>query len=216
MGQGDVQGFRVIAAVIGQAGGHVAAIFKPGDQVAAAHFHRVHPQPVGQQVNQPLQKEGSFRPPRAAVGLHRSSVGETAVYIGLDVGNVVGAGVHQAVQDGGNAGGGGGKVGAHAGVDHRANAGDPALAGGGHLRVLDMVSAMGGGLVVFRAGLGPLDRAAQLHGAESGDHLIGVHRDFAAETAPYFRGDDPDFMLRHPGDQRAEEPADMGVLGGAP
>ena len=120
------------------------------------------------------------------------------------------------MQDSGDAGGSQGKVCAHPSVDYRAQAGDFPVSGGRHLHVLHVVSAMQRSLVIFRPGLGPLDRTAQLHGAEGGDHLPGIHRGFTTEPPSYLGRNDPNFVLRNSRHHRGKEPADVGVLGIVP
>ena len=206
----------VVTAVVGKPGSHVVAIVELGYQVAAPYLHRVDAQLFRQQIHQPLQQEGRFRPAGSPVCLHRSGVGKHSVHVALDVRDVVGSRVHQAVQDGGDSGGCRGKVGAHAGIDHRAQPGDFAVPGGCHLHVLYVVPTVGGCLKVFASGLSPLDRASQLHRTENGDHFPGIHCYLAAETTAHFRGNHPYLVLRQAGDQRAEEPHDVRVLGCVP
>ena len=211
-----VQRGGVVSAVVGDADGNVAVVVEGLDQVAASHFHRVDADSVADLVHQAFQQERSLGAAGAAVGFDGCGVGEHAVDVGRDVGDVVRAGVHQAVQNGRDTGSGGGQIGAHAGVDHAADSGDLAVGVGRHLHVFDVVTAVGGGHVVFGTGLSPFDRDAQLHGTEGGDHFPGIDGDLGAETAADFGGDHPDLVLRNAGDQAGHEPGDVRVLGGVP
>ena len=65
-----------------------------------------------------------------------------------------------------------------------------------HLHLLDMIAAMGRGLVVFAAGLIPLDRASEPHAAEHGDEVGGVGGDLAPEPTPDLRRNHPDLVPR--------------------
>ena len=55
-----------------------------------------------------------------------------------------------------------------------------------------------------------------MHGAEGGNHLVGVDRNLAAEAAADLGGDDPYLVLRHAGNQRTQEAGDVRILAGAP
>ena len=120
------------------------------------------------------------------------------------------------MQDGGNARGGGREISAHAGIDHAADAGNAPFPGRRHFHIFHMIAAVGSGDKVLRPGFGPLDRPAQLHRAKGGNHLPGIDGDFTAKPAAHFRGDNPDFMLRNPGDQAGNKPGDMRILGSVP
>ena len=120
------------------------------------------------------------------------------------------------MEDGGYTRPGGGEIGAHSGPYLGSQARDLALSGGCHLDVLDVVTAVGGGLVVLAAGLGPLHRPAHLHGTEGYDGFIGVECDLAAEAAPHLGSYHPELVLGHSSHHGAEKAGDMGILGGVP
>ena len=109
-----------------------------------------------------------------------------------------------------------GEVSAHGSVNHRPKADYLALPGSRQLHILHVIPAVYRGLKVFRAGFGPLNRAAQLHGAKNGDHLVGIEGGLAAETAAYFWRDDANLMLAQARDQRGQKPGDVRVLATAP
>ncbi len=69
------------------------------------------------------------------------------------------------------------------------------------LDVLDEVATVDGDLVVLAAGLGPLDRDAELLGEYDADGLLGVDVEFGAEAAADVGGDDADALLRDSGRQ---------------
>ena len=132
------------------------------------------------------------------------------------MGNLVGTGVHQAVQDRGDARRCRGEIRAEVSPDLRPQAGNHPISCRRYLDILDVVAAVGRGDIVLAAALGPLDRPVKLLGGESYDCFIGVVVDFAPEATADFRGDDPQLMLRdteHPGH---EDAMDVRVLGGEP
>ena len=214
--QRQVKDSLVVAAVIGQANGYIMAILELGNKVHPAHFHRVLTHFRRQQVHQPLQQEGGLRPTGAPIGLHRRRIGKTTVDIRLDVGDIVGPRVHQAVKDGGNSRRCRGEIGAHAGINHASDPGHSALAVGSHFHVFDMVAAVGGGYIALRAGLGPFYGAAQLHCAEGSDHLPRIDRNLGAEPTAHLRGDDPNLVFRNAGYQAGNEAGNVGILCGVP
>ena len=158
-----LQGIAIVAAVVGNADGNVAVVVKGFNQVAAAHGHGVNAGGVAHLVHQPFQQKSGLGPAGPAIGFHRRAVGEHAIHIGLDVGNVIRAGVHQAVQNSRNARRRRGQIGAHSGIHHAADGGNFAVRVGRHLHIFHMVAPVGGGDIVFGAGLRPLDRRSQLH-----------------------------------------------------
>ena len=216
MAQDHVQDRFVVAAVICDAARNVVTVLKLGNQVLPPQLHRVDAQLDRQQIDQPFHQESSLGTAGATVGVYRGRVIEHPVNIGPGRADVIRAAVHQSVEDGRDTGAGRGQVGAHTGVDHRTHARDLTLAGGGHLHMFDMVAAVNRPLEPLGSGGCPLYGAAQLHGAEGNDHLVGIHGNLTAETAADLGGDDPDLVLAYPGHQRSQEPADMGVLAGAP
>ena len=116
------------------------------------------------------------------------------------------------MQDGGYPRRRGGQVRAHPGINRAADGSHLALGVGCHLHILHMVAPVGSGDIVLGAGFRPFHRNPQLHRAEGGNHLPGIDRDFRPEAAAHLRRDDPDLMLRHPGDQAGHEPRNVRVL----
>ena len=206
----------VVARVVREAGGDGVGELVLGDEVLPPHFDRIHADPAGEDVQQPLDQVRGLGPARAAVRIHRRAGGVHAVDGAEDVGNLVHSRIHQAVQNGGNAWPRGRRVRAEAGVHLGADAGDPAVPGSAHLDVLDVVAAVDGRLVVLAPVLGPLDRPPELHGGEAHQRLVRVRRDLAAEAAAHLGRDDPDPMLRELEHHRAEEAVDVGVLARGP
>ena len=68
----------------------------------------------------------------------------------------------------------------------------------------------------LRAGLGPLDRLAELPRDQERHQLLGQHAELAAETAADVRGDHPQLVLRDAERQRRHHPQDVRHLGGRP
>ena len=89
-----VQGHFVVAAVVGKADGHVVPILELGNEVFSPKFHGVLVQLHGQQLHQSFNQEGGFGTAGAPVKVHRRRGSENAVDIGLNIGYIVGAGIH--------------------------------------------------------------------------------------------------------------------------
>jgi len=68
------------------------------------------------------------------------------------------------------------------------------------------------GLVVLAPGFRPFDREAELHGAEDRDEVGRIRGNLAAEPAAHLWRDDPQLVLGHAGDDRAEKSKDVWIL----
>ena len=75
---------RVVAAVIGEARRVGEGLGGGRDQVAAAQFGRVDAEPVGRQIDQPLDDEDRLGPAGAAIGRGRHGVGDGAAAAEMD------------------------------------------------------------------------------------------------------------------------------------
>ena len=93
-------------------------------------------------------------------------------------------------------------------------AADPAIAVGGDPELLPLVPAVVHGKIAFTAGLGPLDRPAELAGDQDGQHFLGRHLQLGAESAAYVGGDDAEVLLRYPGHHGQHDPQHVRDLGG--
>ena len=72
---------------------------------------------------------------------------------------------------------------------------DPAVAVGRDPDALDLVAAVVHGQVALAAGLGPLDRLADLAGDQHGEHLLGGDLELGAEAAADVGRDHPQLVL---------------------
>src|SRR4029453_14676446 len=208
-------GGLVVAGVVREPGDGRVRELLVLDPVAAGQLDRVHRQPGGQLIHDPLDDEGRLRPPGAAVGVGRRLVGEDALAGERVRLELIDARVHVATQQR-DARRQQLQVAAHVGGEVDLQAQDATVSGGGELDVLDDVAAVDGGLVVLAARLGPLDRLAELTGDDEGDDLLGVDVQLGAETAAHIGGDHPDLVFRHAGVQGDEDPDEVGNLRGGP
>ena len=90
------------------------------------------------------------------------------------------------------------QVGAHVGQQVDVQAADPAVGVGGDPDPLPLVPAVVHGHVALAAGLGPLDRPAQLAGDQHRQHFLGRDLQLRAEPAAHVGRDHPDVLLRMP------------------
>src|SRR5580698_237110 len=61
---------------------------------------------------------------------------------------------------------------------------------------LPLIAAVVHGHVALAAGLGPLDRPAELAGDQDGQHFFGRDLQFGSESAAHVGRDDPDVLFR--------------------
>ena len=207
-----LQSRRIVAAVVGEAGDDRVPVLEARDHVLQPDRGRIHPEGAPELVDQALDHERRFGTARAAIRLDRRGVRVHAVDVFLDRRHVVDARQHQAVQDGGDPWRRRRQIRAHAGPDRGAQPQNRPVLPRRELDFLDVIAAMRRRLVVLAARLGPLDRAVQPHRAEARDEVRRIRRDLAAEAAADFRGDHAELVLRHAGDDRAEEAQDVRVL----
>ena len=211
-----VQRRLVIAAVIREADGHIVPIHKWRDEVDAPQLDGVHLQRLRGLIHQPLDEKSRFGAAGAAVGVYRRGVGENADRFAINLREGVGAAVHQAMQDGGDARPGGAQVSAEARIDRAADARHLTVVHHRQLDVFDMVTPVDGGDVILGACLRPFHRPAGLHRSPGSERFVGVDGDLGAEAAAHFRRDNADFMLRHTRHTADEQAVDVRVLRRAP
>ena len=186
------------------------------NQVAAAQFNRVQVQLGGDLVHQPLDQKDGFRSTRPPIGVGGSGVGKDTDRLAADILDVVGAAVHQPVQNGGDARSSGGEIGSHGGEHAAANPRDGPVLTGCHLDVFDVVATVYRRQVVLASGFVPADRAVQSAGRPADQGLIRIDRDLAAETAPDLGCNDPELVVGYADNETQDVAADMRILGGAP
>ena len=204
----------VVAGVVNPAGlGRVGELLGL-DEVLDPQLDRIHLQLVGEAGDHPLDEvDGLGDPERARVGhpaggLVRVDRGHLAVG-GLDV---VAPGEYaeepRRVLHRGRDPVEGAMVGEHVGT----NGEDLAVLGGGDLAAHDVVAGEAGADEVLVAVLHPLHRLAGDDAGDDGAHVSGVDRDLVAEATADVRRDDPDLVLREPGDDRIQGAVGVGRL----
>ena len=210
-----VQRALVVAAVIGQPGGHRQREIVGLGEVLAAHLHRVHVQLTRDQVQGPLDHQRGLGPAGAAVGVGGDLVGEAAGGTEFHGRNLVAPADHQARQRR-QSGGEELQVGARIqqGVVGDAQDGAVLLYRGFHRPHLS--ASVDRRLDVLAPSLDPLHRALELHRQVGQQRLLAVDVQLAAEAAAHLRGDDADAVFREPEHQRQHGPQEMRDLGRAP
>ena len=191
-------------------------VFELRYQVPPAQFHRIKVQFGREQVHEALDEHRCLRPAGSAIRVHRGAVVEHSVDSAFDVRDVVRTRVHQAMQDGRDAGPGGREIPAQPSVNRGPEPGYLPIAGRRHLHLLDMVAALSRHLVVLATRLVPLDRDPKLHRAERRDGFVGIVRNLAPESAADLWSDHSNLVLRHFGDDRSQESGDVRILRRAP
>ena len=93
-------------------------------------------------------------------------------------------------------------------------AADPAVAVGGDPDPLPLVPAVVHGQVALGAGLGPLDRLADLAADQDREYLFRGDLELGPEAAADVRRDDPDVLLGNAEEGRQREPQHVRDLGG--
>ncbi len=166
------------------------------DPVLLAQLQRLAAQLGRQLVHDPLDGERGLRPAGAAVGVGGGLGGEH-VRAGEPVGReLVDRVEHERAEDR-DARRHQAQVGTHVGEQVDVQRENGAVALGCDRDVLDLVAAVVGREQRLRAGLGPLDRLAQLDRRGEDEDLLGRDLQLAAEPAADVRGDHPQLVLGH-------------------
>ena len=183
------------------------------DPVHLAELHGIHVQLCGELVDDALDGERRLRASGTTDGVGRRGVGEDTDAVELVDGHLVDRRVHEHAQQR-DARGDDLQVGTHVGDEIDLEADDLAVLGGGDLDVLDLVATMMGGDHVLTAGLGPLDRTAQVAGDLHRENLLAVALQLATKAATDVGGDDAQGVLRQARDEREEHAQDVRDLRG--
>ena len=185
------------------------------DPVPFPEHERIHAQLGGQLVHHPLDGEGGLRAARATVSVGRHLGGEHPDAAEPVRVHLVDGREHERAEDR-DARRDQHEIGAHVGQQVHVEPADPAVAVGREPEPLPLVTAVVHGHVAFAAGLGPLDRPAQLAGDQHGQHLFGRDLQLGAEAAADVGRDDPDVLLRDPGNQGQHDPENVRDLSRRP
>jgi hypothetical protein len=183
------------------------------DVVLFAEPRRIHHQLTGGLLDDPLDDEGRFRPPGAAIGIDRCRIGVDRVDLAIDRRNVVLAGEQRRVEIGGHRGCEGREIGTEIGDRIDPEGQDFPGVVGGEFGVGDMVAPMRVREERFRSIRRPLDRPLDLLRGPHADRFLGVDEDLGAESAPDIGRDHAELVLgRDPDEGREHEPCHMRVL----
>ena len=182
------------------------------DPVLLAQLQRLATQLGRQLVHDPLDGERGLRPAGATVGVGGGLGGEH-VRAGEPVRReLVDRVEHERAEDR-DARRHQAQVGTHVGEQVHVQREDGAVPLGRDRDVLDLVAAVVGREQRLRAGLGPLDRLAQLHRRGEDEDLLGGDLQLPAEPAADVRRDDAQLVLGHAGGggrQGLEDVRDLG------
>ncbi len=213
-GQHLVQRLGVPAAVVHGPGLGLERELAGCDEVTPPHLRRVHADLGGEQVDRPLDGRRSFGPSGAAVGTDRGGVADHRPEPGLDLGDVVDAGCHQAGQSGQETAHA--REGAAVLDDVDPVGQDAAVPVTADLDVLQLSAALGHADQVLAARLGPAQRPAGFPGRPGDDKRVAVDADLGAEAATYVGHHHADLVRGHAQRAAQDHPAQLRVLGAVP
>ena len=183
------------------------------DEVALAQIRRIDAELARTDLDQPLDHEGRFRPPGAAIRIDRHGVGVDRIDLAIDVRDAVLARQQGRVEIGRHRRREGRHVGAEIGDGLRAQAGDLAFGVERHLGMGDVVAAVRVGEEGFGAIRIPLHRPVHLARRPEADDLFRIDEDLRAEAAADVRRDHAQLVLRRHADEgRDHEARDVRVL----
>ena len=185
------------------------------DPVPFPYHQRVNAQVRGEFVHDPLDGEGGLGQARAPVGVGRHLGGEDPRALERVGVHLVDGRVHKRAEQR-DARRDQHEVRAHVGEQVHVQAAEPAVAVGRDPDPLPLVAAVVHGHVALAAGLGPLDRQAQLTGDQDGQHLFRRDLELRSEAAADVRRDNPDVLFTDAGDQGEHDPQHVRDLGRRP
>ena len=183
------------------------------DEVAPADLGRVDLHLARRGLDQPLDDVGRLGAAGAAIGVHRRGVGEHRGHFAVDDRRRVLAGEQRRVQDGRDARGERGEIGAHVRRRVHAHGEELAVLVQRELGLGDVVAAVRVGHERLGALGGPLHRPVHLLRRPGDDDVLGVEVDLRAEAAADVGRDDAHLVLgqaEHEGGH--QQPLDVRVL----
>ncbi len=183
------------------------------DEILLAQVGGIHAELAGADFDQPFDDVGRFRTSGAAIGVDRHGVGIDRVDLAIDVRDLVLARQQGGIEEGRHRRREGRHIGAEIGGGVHLQAGDLAVAVERHLRLGDVVAAVGVGDETFRALAGPLHRPVELARRPQANDLFRIDENLRAEAAADVGGDDAQFVLgRHADEGGDDQAGDMRVL----
>ncbi len=201
----------IVAGVVGH--DHRSLMRERPHEVLAPQLGRVLADFPRADFDQPLDDEGRFRPPGAAIGVNRPSVGIDRIDLAIDVRNGVLPRQQGRIQIGRHRRRERRHVGAEIGDGFGAQAQNPAAGIEGHFRVGHVIAAMSIGEEGFAAVGDPLHRTVDAPRRPQRDHFLRVDENFRAEAAADIGRDDAQLVLgRHADEGGDDEPSDVRIL----
>ncbi len=201
----------VVAGVIKRSDGGLVG--ERPDEILLAQVGGIHAELARGDFDQPLHHIGRFRTAGAAIGVDRHGVGVDRVDLAIDVRDLVLARQQGGIEEGRHRRREGRHVSAEIGGGMHLQAGDLAVAVERHLRLGDVVAAVGVGDETFRTLAGPLHRPVEFSSRPQTDHLFRINKDLGAETTADVGGDDAQFVLgRHADEGGDDQAGNMRVL----
>ncbi len=156
---------------LGERGVVIARVIERGDhgliregphEILLAQFGRIDAEFARRDFDQPLDHEGRFRPPRAAIGIDRHGVGVDRIHLAIDRGNVVLARQQRRIEIGRHRRREGRHIGAEIGDGLHLHADDLVVLVEAEFGMGDMIAAMRVGDEGFRTVGGPFHRTRHL------------------------------------------------------
>ena len=201
----------VIAGVIER--GHRGLIRERFDEILLAQIGGIDAQFARADFDQALDHKGRFRAAGSAIGVDRHGVGVDRVDLAVDVRDLVLARQQRRIQEGRHRRREGRHVGAEIGGRVHLQPGDFAVAVEGHLRLGDMIAAVGVGDEAFRTLAGPFHRPVELARRPQANDLLRIDENLRAETAADIGRDHAQLVLgRHADEGRDDQPRDVRIL----
>ena len=201
----------VVAGVIERRDGSL--IRERLDEILLAQVGGIHAELARADFDQTFDDVSRFRAAGAAIGVDRHGVGIDGVDLAIDVRDRVLTRQQGGIEEGRHRRREGRHIGAEIGGGVHLQAGDLAVAVERHLRLGDVIAAVGVGDETFRTLAGPLHRPVELARRPQTNDLLRIDEDLRAEAAADVGRDDAQLVLgRHADEGGDDEARDVRVL----
>ena len=205
----------IVAGVIGH--DHRRLVREFVDEVLAPQFGGILPHLPRADLDQPLDHEGRFRTPGAAIGVDRHRIGVDGIDLAIDLRDLVLARQQRGIEISRHRGRERRHIGAEIGDGLDAKTENLAVGIEGHLGVGDMIAPVGVGEERLRAVGHPFHRPPDALGRPQRHDLFGVNENLRAEAAADVGRDHAQLVLRRHADEGGDhQPRDVRILRGIP